>query len=169
MCWVYWIISWVLQTFFSVIIPSVFVNQGPWNMGFPCSSVGKESAFNAGDLGSILGLGRSPGEENGNPLQNSCLGNVMDRSLVSLSVWGSPINIGSCCYCCLVASLMSNFLYIPYGLQLVRLLCPWNSLGKSIRVGSHALLQGIFLTQGSNPHLLHCRKILYCWATGEVW
>ena len=37
--------------------------------GFPRSSVGKESACNAGDLGSIPGLGRSPGEGNGNPLQ----------------------------------------------------------------------------------------------------
>ena len=37
-------------------------------MGFPGSSDGKESTCNAGDLGSIPGLGRSPGEENGNPL-----------------------------------------------------------------------------------------------------
>ena len=36
------------------------------------------SAYNAGDPGSIPGLGRSPGEENGNPLQNSCLENPMD-------------------------------------------------------------------------------------------
>ena len=34
--------------------------------------------------------------------------------------------------------------------------------GKNTRVGCHALLQGIFLTQGSNPGLLHCRSILYC-------
>ena len=47
--------------------------------GFPCSSVGKKSACNAGDLGSIPGLGRSPGEGNGNPLQYSCLENPMDR------------------------------------------------------------------------------------------
>ena len=40
-------------------------------MSFPCSSVGKESACNAGDLGLIPGLGRSPGEGNGNPLQYS--------------------------------------------------------------------------------------------------
>ena len=40
---------------------------------------GKESACQAGDAGSIPGSGRSPGEENGNPLQNSCLGNPMDR------------------------------------------------------------------------------------------
>ena len=39
----------------------------------------KESAYNAGDLGPIPGLGRSPGEENGYPLQNSCLENPMDR------------------------------------------------------------------------------------------
>ena len=48
-------------------------------MGFPHSSVGKESACNTGDLGSIPGLGRSPGEGNGNPLQYSCLENPMDR------------------------------------------------------------------------------------------
>ena len=44
-------------------------------MGFPDSSVGKESAFNAGDCGSIPGLGRSPGERKGYPLQYSCLEN----------------------------------------------------------------------------------------------
>ena len=48
-------------------------------VGFPGGLDGKESACNAGDLGSIPGLGRSPGEENGNPLQYSCLGNPMDR------------------------------------------------------------------------------------------
>ena len=45
---------------------------------FPCSSVGKESACNAGDQGSVPGSGRSPGEGNGNPLQYSCLENLMD-------------------------------------------------------------------------------------------
>ena len=47
--------------------------------GFPHRSVGKSSACNAGDLGSIPGLGRSPGEGNGNPLQYFCLENPMDR------------------------------------------------------------------------------------------
>ena len=46
--------------------------------GFSCSSVGKEHA-NVGDPGSIPGLGRSPGEGNGNPLQYSCLENPMAR------------------------------------------------------------------------------------------
>ena len=45
----------------------------------PCSSVGKESACNAADPGLIPGLGRSPGEGNGNPLQYLCLENPMER------------------------------------------------------------------------------------------
>ena len=48
-------------------------------MGFPGGSDSKESAYNVEDLGSILGPGRSPGERNGNPLQYSCLDNLMDR------------------------------------------------------------------------------------------
>ena len=47
--------------------------------GFPCGSEGKESVHNAGDPGSIPGLGGSPGEGNGNPLQYSCLENSMDK------------------------------------------------------------------------------------------
>ena len=47
-------------------------------MGFPCDSDGKESACNAGDLGLIPGLGRSPGEGKGYPLQYSGLENSMD-------------------------------------------------------------------------------------------
>ena len=47
-------------------------------MGFPCGSAGKESACNVGDLSSIPGLGRSPGEGKGNPLQYSGLKNSMD-------------------------------------------------------------------------------------------
>ena len=48
-------------------------------MGFPCSSVSKESACSAGDPGLIPGLEISPGEGNGNPLQYSCLENSIDR------------------------------------------------------------------------------------------
>ena len=46
--------------------------------GFPGGSEVKASAWNAGDLGSIPGSGRSPGEGNGNPLQYSCLENPME-------------------------------------------------------------------------------------------
>ena len=57
--------------------------------GFPGSSNGKEFACNARDLGSIPGSGRSPGEENGNPLQCSCLENPMDRGAGRLQSMGS--------------------------------------------------------------------------------
>ena len=49
----------------------------------------KTSASNAGDLGSIPGSGRSPGERNGNPLQYSCLENPMDREPGRLQSMGS--------------------------------------------------------------------------------
>ena len=48
-------------------------------MGFSGGSAVKNLPANAGDAGSILRSGRSPGEGNGNPLQYSCLGNLMDR------------------------------------------------------------------------------------------
>ena len=52
------------------------------HLGFPDGSDGKESSCNVGDLGSIPGLGRSPGGGHGNPLQHSCLEN--------------PLNTGTC-------------------------------------------------------------------------
>ena len=58
-------------------------------MGFPGGSVGKESTHNAGDLGSIPGLGRSPGGGRGNSLQYSCLENPHgQRGLVGYSPCG---------------------------------------------------------------------------------
>ena len=57
-------------------------------MGSPHSSVGKESACNAADPGSIPGLGRSPGEGSGNPLQYSCPEKAMDRGAWQATVHG---------------------------------------------------------------------------------
>ena len=57
-------------------------------MGFPGVSDGKESTCNAGDLGLIPELERSPGEGNGNPLQYSCLENPMDRGAWQATVHG---------------------------------------------------------------------------------
>ena len=56
--------------------------------GFPGGSDGKASACNVGDLGSIPGLGRSPGEAHGNPFQYSCLENTHgQKSLAGYSPW----------------------------------------------------------------------------------
>ena len=54
--------------------------------GFPGGSVIKNSPANAGDTGTIIGLGSSPGGGNGNPLQYSCLGNPMDRGAWCVTV-----------------------------------------------------------------------------------
>ena len=60
----------------------------PVFLGFPGGLVSKESAHNAGDLGSIPGLGRSPGGGHGNPLQYSCLESPMDRGVWQAIVHG---------------------------------------------------------------------------------
>ena len=57
------------------------------NVGFPGSSMVKNPSANAGDMSLIPGLGRSPGEGNGNPLQYSCLENPMDRG-----AWWSTVH-----------------------------------------------------------------------------
>ena len=66
-----------------------FLSEYWYDKGFPCSSVGKESACSAGDPGSIPGLRRSPGEGNGNPLQYPCLENLMDRGTWWIAVQGA--------------------------------------------------------------------------------
>ena len=62
-----------------------------------------------------------------------------------------------------VTSVVSNSLQ-PHGLWPTRLLCPWDSLGKNTGVGCHALLQGLFPTQGLNPGLLG----LLQWQSGSL-
>ena len=91
-------------------------------MGFPDSSAGKESTYNVedtGDTGLIPGLGKFPGEGNGNPLQDYCLENPTDRGAwLGYSPWGRkesdtterlhyhyhklPLLWTSCYICCLV-------------------------------------------------------------------
>ena len=82
--------------------------------------------------------------------------------------WNNPdCLVKPACCVCSVASVMSDSFW-PYELKVTRLLCPWDSSGKNTGVGCQALLQGIFLTQGSKPCLLHCKWILYRWTTGEA-
>ena len=58
-------------------------------LGLLCGLADKDSACNAGDLGSISGLGRFPGEEHSNPLQYSCLENSMGRGAWRATVYGA--------------------------------------------------------------------------------
>ena len=66
----------------------LFVDSVMYISGLPCGSDGKASAYSAGDLGLIPGLGRSSGEGNGNPLQYSCLENPMDGEACWATVHG---------------------------------------------------------------------------------
>ena len=67
-----------------------------------------------------------------------------------------------------VVQSQSSLTLWPHGLEPARLLCLWDFSGKDTGVGCHFLFQGIFLTQGLNPHLLLGRWVLYHWATWEV-
>ena len=66
--------SYTTVAFINELITPSFIHRG-----FPGGSAGKESAYNERDPGLIPGLGRSPGEGNGDPLQYSCLENSKDR------------------------------------------------------------------------------------------
>ena len=83
------------------------------------------------------------GEGNGNPLQYSCLENLRDGG-----AWWVTISEGAQSRTRL-KQLSSSSSSMDYSL-----LCPWDSPGKNIGVGGHALLHGIFPTQGLNLHLL---------------
>ena len=70
-------------------LSSIFIYEvNKEDKGFPGGSDGKESACNAGDLGSVPGLGRSPGGGHGNPLQYSCLENPMDGGVRWATIHG---------------------------------------------------------------------------------
>ena len=73
---------------FMIFFVVLYALQSYDPMGFPGGSDGKESACHAVDLGLIPGLGRSPGEGNGYPLQYSCLENPMDRGAWWATVHG---------------------------------------------------------------------------------
>ena len=132
--------------------------------GFPCSSVGKESACNAGDPGSIFGSGRSPGEGIGYPLQYSWASLVaqtvknqpaMQETWVQSLDWEDPLEEGMATHSSILAWRISMNCSPPgssvHG----------DFTGTNTGLGCHALLQGIFPTQGPNPGLPHCRWILY--------
>ena len=138
-------------------------------MGFTCGWVGKESSFNAGDLGSIPGLGKSPGEGKGYPLQYSGLENSMDSIVHGVTKSQTRLSDFTFFHPCLLAYILYRRLekesesrsVTSDSLQAHGLYNPWNSPGQNTGVGSLSLLQQISPTQKSNRGLLHCRLILY--------
>ena len=112
----------------------------------PSVSDGKESFCNAGDLGSIPGLERSPGS------------GIATHS--SILAWRIPMDKGA--WWGTVHGIARS---VRHNRAPARLLCLWDSPGKNTRVGCHALLQGIFWIHGLNLHLscLICvgRKVLF--------
>ena len=79
---------WVSYLAHSISFISMDLRQFLLLFDFPGGSDGKVSVYNAGDPGSNPGLGRSPGEGNGNPLQYYCLENAMDREAWKATVYG---------------------------------------------------------------------------------
>ena len=122
----------------------------------------------AGDAGLIPESGRSPGGRNGSPLRYSHLGNPMDRGAWQATVWAvakeldkteatKHVSMYEICVCLVVR--LCPTLCDPMDYSLPGSFVHGDSPG--MNVGFHALLQGIFPTQGSNPGLLHFRWILY--------
>ena len=88
------------------------MNKTSGLLGFvPGSSDGKESACNAGDLGSILGLGRSPGEGNGYPLQCSGLENPMDYTVAKSQTQLSNLHFHTPQLGCMDVVLLTQLLW----------------------------------------------------------
>ena len=126
--------------------------------GFPCSSVGKESACSAGDPGSIPVLGRSPGEGNGNPLQYSCLDNSMDRGAWWVTVHGVTKEWGM--------TLQLNTTSSVQLLSCVRLFAtPWTAACQaSLSITNSSSLLKLMSIESVTPsnHLIFCHPLLLC-------
>ena len=72
------------------------------------------------------------------------------------------------CVCVRACMLSCVWLFVTLWTIVAKLLCPWDFPSKNTGMGCHFLLQGIVLTQESNPHLLHCWWFLYHWDTREA-
>ena len=119
-----------------------------WKLGVLGGSDSKESACNAGDLGSIPGSGRSPGKGHGNPLQCSCLENPMDRGARRATVRGvaeSQTRLKWLSTCCFILILNTDGsitgAYWLCGLRQVSWSL-WSSILKSVNLENFSLLRG---------------------------
>ena len=151
--------------------------------GLPRWLSGRESACSGGDTGSIPGSERSPGGGSSNPVQYSCLENPKDREAWQATAHEVAKTEHVCARTCMHTDRQTDrhththththtcwkwkWRFLSH-VWLFVTPCPWtcpysswNSPGQNTGVGSLSLLQGIFLTQRSNPGLPHGRRILY--------
>ena len=103
------------------------------------------------------------------PLTSTCMEYLFPSSRFQF-VCVPRSEVGLMCVCVHVHSVVSDSLQ-PCGLQPVRLLCSWDFPGKDTGVGCHFHLQGLFLDQGLNPHLLHWWEHipLSHWGSPRIW
>ena len=117
-----------------------------------------------GDLGSTPGSGRSPGEENGKPLQSSCLENPMDGGAWQATVHGvskSRTRLGYFTFTFSRGSSQPRDQIQVSHIEVDFLTAEPQGKSKNTGMGSLSLLQKIFLAQELNCGILHCRWILY--------
>ena len=88
--------------------------------------------------------------------------------LDTLQLVKAPLKVVLGCACVQVCAQLCSTLCDPMDCSPASLLCPWDFPGKNTGMGCCALFQGIFPTQGLNTCLLHCRQILYHYATWEA-
>ena len=91
-------------------------------------------------------------------------GRQSNTNVIQVAKFNPVYNFKDCvcmCVCVCARALVSRLCQTQLCDPMDCSLCPWNSLGKNTRVGYPRLLQGIVLTQGLNPDLLHCRQILH--------
>ena len=126
----------------------------------------QETACNVGDPGSIPRSGRSPGRGHGNPLQHSCLENSIGRGAWQATVCGVTESDMTERVTHTHTDVLLVNVYVLVAQSCPTLCNPMDCSpsafsvyrifpGRNTEVGCHFLLQGIFLTQGSNSHLFH--------------
>ena len=150
--WRCWIICWIIiKDYFNSHLLSISMQKELW-MWFCLPSVHHKVHFWAETV--FLGVLHSL-------MQMTVL--WLKLMLEFTYIYGNVVLMWSLIlYVCVLVTQLCPTLCNPINCNLPKLLHPWNSPGKSTGVGSHALIQGIFPTQGSNPGLLHCKWILYC-------
>ena len=151
-------VQWLCHVWLCVT-PRTAVHQALLSMEFPRQEYW--SGLPLPTPGGLLGPGIEP-----KSLASPALAH---RLFITSATWGAQrrwdVGVWTLDYILGVAILAKLIAHVACNsLQPTRLLCPWDFSGKNTGGGCHFLLQGIFLTQGSNPHLqclLHCRNILY--------